>query len=207
MIAVIDYGAGNLKSVRNALDFLGCQNTIASSPRDIISADGVILPGVGEFGSAMREMERRELTDAVRAAAKSGKPFLGICAGMQLLFDSSEESPGVPGLGVIPGRVLLFPKSPGVKVPHMGWNSIKPKKSSRLLGALSGEPYMYFVHSYYVKADEPRDVSAVCGYGGVTFDAAAEAGGLFGCQFHPEKSGEVGMSILRRFAELAGGVR
>lgn len=207
MIAVIDYGAGNLKSVRNALDYLGCQNVIASSPRDIISADGVILPGVGEFGSAMKEMERRELTDAVRTAARSGKPFLGICAGMQLLFDSSEESPGVPGLGVIPGRVLLFPKNPGVKVPHMGWNSIKPKKSSRLLGALSGEPYMYFVHSYYVKADELRDVSAVCDYDGVTFDAAAEVGSLFGCQFHPEKSGEVGMSILRRFTELAGGVR
>ena len=207
MIAVIDYGAGNLKSVRNALDYLGCQNVIASSPRDIISADGVILPGVGEFGSAMKEMERRELTDAVRTAARSGKPFLGICAGMQLLFDSSEESPGVPGLGVIPGRVLLFPKNPGVKVPHMGWNSIKPKKSSRLLGALSGEPYMYFVHSYYVQADEPRDVSAVCDYDAVTFDAAAEVGSLFGCQFHPEKSGEVGMSILRRFTELAGGVR
>ena len=206
MIAIVDYGAGNLKSVRNALDYLGCQNTVAASPREIAAADGVILPGVGEFGTAMGELNKRGLTEVVKDAAASGKPFLGICLGMQLLFDESEESPGVAGLGVIPGQSLLFPADAGLKIPHMGWNSIKIKKDARLLGCLKGEPYMYFVHSYYVKAADPACVAAVTDYG-VTFDASVEQGGLFGCQFHPEKSGEAGLAVLRRFTELAGGDR
>ena len=204
MIAIIDYGAGNLQSVRNALDFIGCPGTITSDPAEILSADGIILPGVGAFGSAMAEMERKGLTETVKSAAKSGKPFIGICAGMQLLFEESEESPDVPGLGVLKGRVLLFPADKGLKIPHMGWNSIRTKKESRLLGKLSGSPYMYFVHSYYVKAEDQEIVSALSGYG-TTFDAAVEQENLFGCQFHPEKSGTEGISILRRFAELAGG--
>ena len=204
MIAIIDYGAGNLQSVRNALDFIGCPGTITSDPAEILSADGIILPGVGAFGSAMAEMERKGLTETVKSAAKSGKPFIGICAGMQLLFEESEESPDVPGLGVLKGRVLLFPADKGLKIPHMGWNSIKTKKESRLLGKLSGSPYMYFVHSYYVKAEDQEIVSALSDYG-TTFDAAVEQNNLFGCQFHPEKSGNEGISILRRFAELAGG--
>ncbi len=204
MIAIIDYGAGNLQSVRNALDFIGCPGTITSDPAEILSADGIILPGVGAFGSAMAEMERKGLTETVKSAAKSGKPFIGICAGMQLLFEESEESPDVPGLGVLKGRVLLFPADKGLKIPHMGWNSIKTKKESRLLGKLSGSPYMYFVHSYYVKAEDQEIVSALSDYG-TTFDAAVEQENLFGCQFHPEKSGTEGISILRRFAELAGG--
>ena len=204
MIAIIDYGAGNLQSVRNALDFIGCPGTITSDPAEILSADGIILPGVGAFGSAMAEMERKGLTETVKSAAKSGKPFIGICAGMQLLFEESEESPDVPGLGVLKGRVLLFPADKGLKIPHMGWNSIRTKKESRLLGKLSGTPYMYFVHSYYVKADDEGIVSAASDYG-TTFDAAVEQNNLFGCQFHPEKSGNEGISILRRFAELAGG--
>ncbi len=204
MIAIIDYGAGNLQSVRNALDFIGCPGTITSDPAEILSADGIILPGVGAFGSAMAEMERKGLTETIKSAAKSGKPFIGICAGMQLLFEESEESPDVPGLGVLKGRVLLFPADKGLKIPHMGWNSIKTKKESRLLGKLSGSPYMYFVHSYYVKAEDQEIVSALSDYG-TTFDAAVEQENLFGCQFHPEKSGTEGISILRRFAELAGG--
>ena len=204
MIAIIDYGAGNLQSVRNALDFIGCPGTITSDPTEILSADGIILPGVGAFGSAMAEMERKGLTETVKSAAKSGKPFIGICAGMQLLFEESEESPDVPGLGVLKGRVLLFPADKGLKIPHMGWNSIRTKKESRLLGKLSGSPYMYFVHSYYVKAEDQEIVSALSDYG-TTFDAAVEQENLFGCQFHPEKSGTEGISILRRFAELAGG--
>ena len=204
MIAIIDYGAGNLQSVRNALDFIGCPGTITSDPAEILSSDGIILPGVGAFGSAMAEMEGRGLTETVKSAAKSGKPFIGICAGMQLLFEESEESPGVPGLGVLRGKVLLFPADKGLKIPHMGWNSIRTKKESRLLGKLSGSPYMYFVHSYYVKADDEGIVSALSDYG-TTFDAAVEQNNLFGCQFHPEKSGNEGISILRRFAELAGG--
>ncbi len=204
MIAIIDYGAGNLQSVRNALDFIGFPGTVTSSPSEILSADGFILPGVGAFGSAMAEMERKGLVETVKVAAKSGKPFIGICAGMQLLFEESEESPGVPGLGVFRGKVLLFPSDKGLKIPHMGWNSIMTKKKSRLLGHLSGSPFMYFVHSYYVKADNGGIVSALSDYG-TTFDAAVEEGNLFGCQFHPEKSGAEGISILRRFAELAGG--
>jgi len=204
MIAIIDYGAGNLQSVRNALEFIGCPGTITSDPAEILSADGIILPGVGAFGSAMAEMERKGLTETVKSAAKSGKPFIGICAGMQLLFEESEESPDVPGLGVLKGRVLLFPADKGLKIPHMGWNSIRTKKESRLLGKLSGSPYMYFVHSYYVKAEDQEIVSALSDYG-TTFDAAVEQENLFGCQFHPEKSGTEGISILRRFAELAGG--
>ena len=204
MIAIIDYGAGNLQSVRNALDFIGCPGTITSDPAEILSADGIILPGVGAFGSAMAEMERKGLSETVKSAAKSGKPFIGICAGMQLLFEESEESPDVPGLGVLKGRVLLFPADKGLKIPHMGWNSIRTKKESRLLGKLSGSPYMYFVHSYYVKAEDQEIVSALSDYG-TTFDAAVEQENLFGCQFHPEKSGTEGISILKRFAELAGG--
>ncbi len=206
MIAIIDYGAGNLQSVCNALNFIGCPGTVTSDPAEILSADGAILPGVGAFGSAMSEMERKGLVGTVKAAAKSGKPFLGICAGMQLLFEESEESPGVPGLGVLKGNVLRFPSDKGLKIPHMGWNSIRMKKASRLLGELNGSPFMYFVHSYYVKADDGAIVSAVSDYG-TTFDAAVEQDNLFGCQFHPEKSGTEGISILRRFAELAGGCR
>ncbi|MDO9544782.1 MAG: imidazole glycerol phosphate synthase subunit HisH [Synergistaceae bacterium] len=204
MIAIIDYGAGNLQSVQNALDFIGCPGTVTSDPEEILSAEGAILPGVGAFGSAMAEMERKGLVDTVKIAAKSGKPFIGICAGMQLLFEESEESPGVSGLGVLRGKTLLFPSDKGLKIPHMGWNSIETKKKSRLLGKLSGPTYMYFVHSYYVKADDKEIVSAFSDYG-TTFDAAVEQGNLFGCQFHPEKSGAEGISILRRFAELAGG--
>ena len=201
MIAIIDYGAGNLRSVRNALDFLGCRNTIAASAREILSADGVILPGVGAFGAAMDEIKRRGLGGVIRDAAAGGRPFLGICAGMQLLFDYSEESPGADGLSILPGGVKRFQTDGGLKVPHMGWNSIKADKKSRLLGGMKGEPYMYFVHSYYVQADDRADVSATAEYG-ITFDVAVEKGNIFGVQFHPEKSGGAGMSILRRFIEL-----
>ncbi|MDD4159747.1 MAG: imidazole glycerol phosphate synthase subunit HisH [Synergistaceae bacterium] len=204
MIAIIDYGAGNLQSVQNALNFIGCPSTVTSAPAEIKSANGVILPGVGAFGSAMAEIHRHGMADTIIDAAKSGKPFIGVCAGMQLLFEESEESPGVPGLGVLNGKVLLFPSGQGLKIPHMGWNSIAVQKKSRLLEKLSGQPYMYFVHSYYVKADNEEIVSARTNYG-ITFDAAVEQGNLFGCQFHPEKSGTEGISILKRFAELAGG--
>lgn len=206
MIAIIDYGAGNLQSVRNALDHIGCPNVVASNAEEITSADGVILPGVGAFGSAMAEINKRGLAETIRELAASGKPFLGICAGMQLFFDGSEESPGVPGLGIMPGKVLLFPSGKGLKIPHIGWNSINTDKKSRLLGALPQGACMYFVHSYYVKAQNRESVTAVSEYG-VEFDAAVEENNLFGCQFHPEKSGAAGLSILQRFTELAGGVR
>ena len=204
MIAIIDYGAGNLQSVRNALNHIGCPNMIAINSSDIESADGAILPGVGAFGSAMMEINRIGIADTLKHAARSGKPFLGICAGMQLFFDESEESPGVAGLGIMAGKVLLFPADKGLKIPHMGWNSINAMPKSKLLSDLPNYSYMYFVHSYYVEAADKINVSAKTEYG-VEFDAAVEDGNLFGCQFHPEKSGTEGLSLLKRFASLAGG--
>jgi len=206
MIAIIDYGAGNLQSVRNALNFLGCPNNVVSDAEKIESADGAILPGVGAFGSAMQEIGKRGMKDAIRKFAFSGKPFIGICAGMQLMFEESEETPGIGGLGIMPGKVFLFPHGAGLKIPHMGWNSIKISKWSRLIGSLPDDPYMYFVHSYYVRADDRSSVSATADYG-VVFDAAVEKGNIFGCQFHPEKSGRTGLSILKGFADLTGGAR
>lgn len=204
MIAVIDYGAGNLKSVKNALDQLGAANMRASTSKEILLADAVILPGVGEFGTAMAELERRGIKEAVIEAAGSGRPLLGICLGMQLLFEAGEESPGAKGLGILPGRVPRFPAEMGLKIPHMGWNSVMPIKESRLLDGLPKGSYMYFVHSFYVKAAERADVSAISEYG-LIFDAAVERGNIFGCQFHPEKSGAAGLVILKNFIEIAKG--
>lgn len=204
MIAVIDYGAGNLKSVKNALDHLGAANMRASTAKEILLADAVILPGVGEFGTAMAELERRGIKEAVIEAANGGRPLLGICLGMQLLFEAGEESPGAKGLGILPGRVPRFPAEMGLKIPHMGWNSVMPIKESRLLDGLPKGSYMYFVHSFYVKAAERADVSAISEYG-LIFDAAVERGNIFGCQFHPEKSGAAGLVILKNFIEIAKG--
>lgn len=204
MIAVIDYGAGNLKSVKNALDHLGAANMRASTAKEILLADAVILPGVGEFGTAMAELERRGIKEAVIEAAGSGRPLLGICLGMQLLFEAGEESRGAKGLGILPGRVPRFPAEMGLKIPHMGWNSVMPIKESRLLDGLPKGSYMYFVHSFYVKAAERADVSAISEYG-LIFDAAVERGNIFGCQFHPEKSGAAGLVILKNFIEIAKG--
>ena len=204
MIAVIDYGAGNLKSVKNALDHLGAANMRASTAKEILLADAVILPGVGEFGTAMAELERRGIKEAVIEAANGGRPLLGICLGMQLLFEAGEESPGAKGLGILPGRVPRFPAEMGLKIPHMGWNSVMPIKESRLLDGLPKGSYMYFVHSFYVKAAERADVSAISEYG-LIFDAAVERGNIFGCQFHPEKSGAAWLAILKNFIEIAKG--
>lgn len=204
MIAVIDYGAGNLKSVKNALDHLGAANMRASTAKEILLADAVILPGVGEFGTAMAELERRGIKEAVIEAANGGRPLLGICLGMQLLFEAGEESRGAKGLGILPGRVPRFPAEMGLKIPHMGWNSVMPIKENRLLDGLPKGSYMYFVHSFYVKAAERSDVSAISEYG-LIFDAAVERGNIFGCQFHPEKSGAAGLVILKNFIEIAKG--
>ena len=204
MIAVIDYGAGNLKSVKNALDHLGAANMRASTAKEILLADAVILPGGGEFGTAMAELERRGIKEAVIEAANGGRPLLGICLGMQLLFEAGEESPGAKGLGILPGRVPRFPAEMGLKIPHMGWNSVMPLKENRLLDGLPKGSYMYFVHSFYVKAAERADVSAISEYG-LIFDAAVERGNIFGCQFHPEKSGAAGLVILKNFIEIAKG--
>lgn len=198
MIAVIDYGAGNLHSVVNALDYLGAESVVTSDRDTILSADRVILPGVGAFGDAMRSMSEKGLTEAVKEAADGSRPFLGICLGLQLLFESSEESPGVEGLGVFKGSVVRIPDH-GLKIPHMGWNNISLAKKSAILP--DNNPFVYFVHSYYIKPENEEDVSARTEYGTV-LDVAVERGNVFAVQFHPEKSGETGLGILKRFLEV-----
>ncbi len=198
MVAIIDYGAGNLHSVKNALDYLGAESVVTSDPDVIAAADRVILPGVGSFGDAMRCMAESGLIEAVRNAADGSKPFLGICLGLQLLFESSEESPGVEGLGVFRGKVVRIPEC-GLKIPHMGWNNISLPKKSAILP--EDEPFVYFVHSYYIEPEETSEISAYTEYGS-RLAVAVERGKVFATQFHPEKSGEVGMEILRRFLNL-----
>ena len=201
MIAVIDYDAGNLKSVEKALLSLGEEVLVTRDRQELLHADKVILPGVGHFGDAMEKLRSFGLVDVVKEIAQSGKPFLGICLGLQLLFERSEEAPGVEGLGILKGEILRIPDDRGLKVPHIGWNSLKLQNQGRLFRGLEEEPYVYFVHSYYLKAAEPQIVKAVTEYG-VRIDASVEQGNVFACQFHPEKSSRTGLAILKNFAKL-----
>ena len=198
MIAVIDYGAGNLQSVVKALNFIGCPNFITDKKEELLKADGAILPGVGSFGDAMDCMERSGAAEAVLEFVKTGKPLLGICLGLQLLFDASEESPEAAGLSVFPGSVRRFPADIGLKIPHIGWNSIEYDRECPIFKGLSDHPYVYFVHSYYLQAEDEGVVSAVAEYG-IPFHAAVWKDNVFATQFHPEKSGSVGLQILRNF--------
>ncbi len=200
MIAVIDYGAGNLHSVKNALDFIGADSVVTSDPSEIAKAGKVILPGVGAFGDAMRSLEKSGLDKAVIETAKSGKPLLGICLGLQLMFEKSEESPDAEGLGIFKGRIVKIPDR-GLKIPHMGWNDLTFTKESRILNDIGESPFVYFVHSYYLCAEDESIVSAYTEYG-ERLDIAVERGNVFATQFHPEKSGGAGMKILKNFAEL-----
>ncbi len=197
MIAIIDYGAGNLHSVKNALDFLGAQSKITSDADEILNADAVILPGVGAFGDCMACLEKMDLIETTRKAARSGKPFLGICLGLQLMFEESEEAPGVNGLGIFKGKIVRIPDC-GLKIPHMGWNSIELCKESKIL---ENNSFVYFVHSYYLNTDEENLVSAYTEYG-ERLAIAVERDNVFATQFHPEKSGDAGMEILRKFIAL-----
>ncbi len=201
MIAIIDYGAGNLHSVKNALDFLGVDNIVTGNKEEILSADKVILPGVGAFGDAMKCLEERGLVETVKAVAENGKPFLGICLGLHLLFEESEESPNVKGLGIFKGKIVKIPDNGNLKIPHMGWNNIRITKDSKILKNIGNEPYVYFVHSYYVEAEDESVVSAYTEYG-QRLDIAVEQGNVFATQFHPEKSGDTGMEILKNFIAL-----
>ncbi len=203
MIAVIDYDAGNLKSVEKALLSLGEEVLVTRDRQELLHADKVILPGVGHFGDAMEKLRSFGLVDVVKEIAQSGKPFLGICLGLQLLFERSEEAPGVEGLGILKGEILRIPDDRGLKVPHIGWNSLKLQNQGRLFRGLEEEPYVYFVHSYYLKAAEPQIVKAVTEYG-VRIDASVEQGNVFACQFHPEKSSRTGLAILNNFSKLEG---
>ncbi len=201
MTAIVDYDAGNIKSVEKALVRLGEDPVVTGDPEEIASADKVILPGVGSFGDAMIHLESTGLADVLRQVAGRGTPFLGICLGLQLLFERSEESEGVRGLGILPGEILRIPAGPGRKIPHMGWNSLEIREGSRLFRGIGDGAFVYFVHSYYLKAGDESIVSATTQYG-VTIHAAVERGSVFGCQFHPEKSSSVGLAILKNFAEL-----
>ena len=203
MIAVIDYDAGNLKSVEKALLSLGEEVLVTRDRQELLHADKVILPGVGHFGDAMEKLKSFGLVDVIKEIAWSGKPFLGICLGLQLLFERSEEAPGVEGLGILKGEILRIPDDRGLKVPHIGWNSLKLQNQGRLFRGLEEEPYVYFVHSYYLKAAEPQIVKAVTEYG-VRIDASVEQGNVFACQFHPEKSSRTGLAILNNFSKLEG---
>ena len=202
MIAIIDYDAGNLKSVEKALGHLGKETVVTRDPQTILAADQAILPGVGAFGDAMGNLHRFGLVDVIHGFADSGKPFLGICLGQQLFFESSEESPGVKGLGLLAGKIRKLPGGTGLKIPHMGWNSLEIMDGKRLFRDIDQGAYVYFVHSYYLGASDPADVAAVTEYG-TRIHAAVEHNNLFACQFHPEKSGETGLQILRNFAGLA----
>lgn len=206
MIAIIDYGAGNLQSVKKALDYLGEPNLITAKSSEIEAADALILPGVGSFGDAMQSLTNSGLLETVRAAALSDTPFLGICLGLQLLFPESEESKGVKGLGVLPGKIIKFPGDMGLKIPQIGWNSINIREGCKLYAGVPQNAYVYFVHSYYLQAADPEVVAAKAEYG-VTFHAsvADEAHRLYATQFHPEKSGAVGLRILRNFAAMQKG--
>ncbi|MDR1914873.1 MAG: imidazole glycerol phosphate synthase subunit HisH [Clostridiales bacterium] len=209
MIGIIDYGMGNLRSVENAFHHLGYESKIIKSPKEVKEVDKIVLPGVGAFGDAIKALREKGLDKAIHEAVEEQKYFLGICLGMQLIFDISYEGGKFEGLKLLKGEILRFDTNPpagvayggqGLKIPHMGWNSLIIKKTSPLFAGLEAEPYVYFDHAYYLATDADI-VSAECVYGR-TFQAAAESGGIYGLQFHPEKSGNVGLKILNNFGGL-----
>ncbi len=201
MIAILDYDAGNIRSVEKAFQYLG-EETVLSRDRDeILSADKVVLPGVGAFGDAMNKLKDYNLVNTIYDVVDKKIPFLGICLGLQLLFESSDETPEVSGLGILPGNILRIPDKPGYKIPHIGWNSLELTNNGRLFDGVAENAYVYFVHSYYLKARDEEMVKASTEY--VThIHASVEKDNVFACQFHPEKSGDVGLKILSNFAKL-----
>ena len=203
MIAIIDYDAGNIKSVEKAMHLLGQEVVVTRDRESILKADKVILPGVGAFGDAMSKIRQYNLEEVIHEVVEKGTPFLGICLGLQLLFEKSEESPGVEGLGILKGEILRIPAAEGLKIPHMGWNNIRFPNKGRLFAGVSEDAYVYFVHSYYLKAQDEKIVTATTEYG-THIHASVESGNLFACQFHPEKSSHVGLQILKNFAKLEG---
>ncbi len=200
--ALIDYGAGNLRSVANALQALGTTPEIVSNAAGLASADRVVLPGVGSFGDCMAELGKRGLVEPLREWLATGRPYLGICLGYQILFESSEESPGVDGLGAVAGRVVRFKDAPGIKIPHMGWNAATPTHpESGCWSDLGASPYFYFVHSYFPSPEDPSIIAATTEHGGQKFAAAIQKPNLLACQFHPEKSQDAGLKLIRNFLE------
>ena len=201
MIAIIDYDAGNIKSEEKALQALGEESVLTRDRQEILNAEKIILPGVGAFGDAMEKLHRYGLVDVIREAVERNIPFLGICLGLQLLFERSEESEGVKGLGVLKGEIVRIPDKPGLKIPHIGWNSLKFPHEGRMFRGIAEDSYVYFVHSYYLRAADENIVTATTEYS-TLIHASVEQGNVFACQFHPEKSSEVGMKILKNFIEI-----
>lgn len=201
MIAIIDYDAGNIKSVIKAMEHLGQEVILTRNPEEILSADHVILPGVGSFGDAMEKLHKYELVPVIHQVVERNIPFLGICLGLQLLFESSEESEGVPGLGILKGKIVRFDEEKGLKIPHMGWNSLDFPNDGRLFAGIPQKSYVYFVHSYYLKAEDETIVKATSDYANHVH-ASVECGNVFACQFHPEKSSDIGLQILKNFVSL-----
>ncbi len=200
MIAIIDYDAGNIKSVEKAFQFLGSDVVVTRDKNEIYKADHVVLPGVGAFGDAMARINEYGIKDVISTVVDKKIPFLGICLGLQLLFDFSDESADTEGLGILNGKILKIPSVNNLKVPQIGWNSLKFPNEGRLFKGVDEDSYVYFVHSFYLKADDPSIVVATTEYG-TTIHAAVEKDNVFACQFHPEKSSEVGMQILKNFIE------
>lgn len=201
MISIIDYDAGNIKSVEKALVHLGQEAVITRDKDVILASDKVILPGVGSFGDAMAKLREYGLVQVIYDVVEKKTPFLGICLGLQLLFESSEESEGVAGLGILPGKIIRIPDQEGLKIPHMGWNNLKVKEGARLFQGLPEDPYVYFVHSYYLQAACEEDVAATTEYS-TLIHASVERDQVFACQFHPEKSSKTGLKILENFIAL-----
>jgi len=202
LIAIIDFGVGNLGSVEKAFKFIGTEVIVTSDEQIILGADAVVLPGVGAFANAMHKLQDAGLIDTIKKVIKSNKPFLGICLGMQLLFDYSEEGgENVRGLGIFKGAIRQIPVDMGLKVPQMGWNRLITRASCPLFENLALDNYVYFVHSYYLKAENREIVVASTSYG-IDFDVAVGFGNVYATQFHPEKSGEVGLTILRNFTKI-----
>lgn len=201
MIAIIDYDAGNIKSVEKALQSLSQDACITRDKNKILSADHVILPGVGAFGDAMGKLEQYELIPVIEEVCKKGTPFLGICLGLQLMFESSEEAPGVKGLSLLEGNIIRIPEGEYRKIPHMGWNDLSLKGNGRLFEGFDENPYVYFVHSYYLKASDESIVKATTEYN-TCIHASVEKDNIFACQFHPEKSSDAGLKMLSNFIKV-----
>ena len=201
MIRIIDYDAGNIKSVEKALHYLGEKTVVSRDPQILLNADKVILPGVGSFGQAMDNLHTYGLVPVIHEIVEKKTPFLGICLGLQLLFERSDETPGVEGLGILKGEILRIPDQEGLKIPHMGWNSLKFQNNGRLFKDIPEDSYVYFVHSYYLKAEDEGIVTATTEYS-THIHASVEQGNVFACQFHPEKSSDIGIQILKNFVEL-----
>lgn len=200
-VAIIDYDAGNIKSVQKAVEYLGYEAIVTRDPEVLLHAGHVILPGVGSFGDAMEHLKHYNLIPVIHEIVEKSIPLMGICLGLQLLFEDSEETPGVEGLGILKGHIKKIPSAHGLKIPHVGWNSLSFPKESKLFRGLAEDSYVYFVHSYYLEAEDRDVVAATCEYG-VHIHAACESGNVFACQFHPEKSSKVGLKMIDNFLHV-----